>query len=112
MSGNPNGSWVKSTWNNGIWSHPVSSRKNINTAQKSLGKLFAGAFVREKNLQGNASGRHIQILPFRKFLLLHQWGLGRGEGGQGKEGRGEKIGGFLPCLQLLNCIRTGPGTCA
>lgn len=89
-----------------------------------LGEIIRRGFCEGKeNLQGKASGQHIQTLPFRKFLLLHQkeggrggeeWGggPGEGEGGKGKEGRGEKIGGFLPCLQLLNCIRTGPGTCA
>lgn len=109
MSGNPNGSWVKSTWNNGIWSHPVSSRKNINTAQKSLGKLFAGAFVREKNLQGNASGRHIQIDPsFPDIPPATPVGAGEGGGRAGKRGQRGEDWGFppLPSASELHQDRT------
>lgn len=41
----------------------------MNSAQKSLGKLFKGALVRGKEHQGKDSGQHTQSLPFGKGLI-------------------------------------------
>lgn len=53
---------------------PFSSGKDINTAQKSPGKLLTGAFVRGKRtlgeVQGESSGQHPQTPPFRKGSIL------------------------------------------
>lgn len=49
----------------------------MNSAQKSLGKLLTGAFLRGKEHQGKASGQHTQSLPFRKgSILLAAEGVG------------------------------------
>ena len=52
----------------------------MNSAQKSLGKLFTGAFVRGgKERQGKDSGQQAQSLPFGKGSIpLAQKGWERG----------------------------------
>lgn len=46
--------------------------KSINTGQKPLGKLFAGAFVRDREAQGKSRGRAQAFLSGKaQFLQLH-----------------------------------------